>query len=468
VLEVDQSAGEQLEVAQASGESTLHPEYVAALSRLAYVWGYAMVNMLNRRDRLSAAPEPGRLGGVLPASPTGQIAMLDDYIDPGQTFIACPNQDVVYGLGYFDLDEQPVVVQVPDFGARFFVYAFYDARTDQFGHVGSPYGSTPGHYLLVGPGWDGEADGFVEVLRSPTRLANAIPRVFMDDTDEDRAAIQPLLNQVMVYPLTTHTGEMRTTDWSDVPTFPAEASATGEETKWVRPERFFDQLDEVLDTVPPLPGEENLYGQLRALLAARERDPAIGTAMDDAVTECDEGLIKDFLRWKYNGRPAANGWNRSIHNAEFGFDYYSRTATARSNMFQNRPPETQYWYTDTDTSGDDLVGTTTYQVTFAAGQLPPVDGFWSLTLYNEHHFFFPNALRRYSLGTKNTTLTYGADGSLTLYAGAASPGPERESNWLPAPPGAFSLYLRAYAGQDAVRDGTWTPPEITAHSRTRP
>jgi hypothetical protein len=77
------------------------PSYVDALARLAYIWGYPMVNMMNRRARLGAAPEPGRLGGVLPASPTGQIAMLNDYIDPGQTFIACPNQDVVYGLGFF-------------------------------------------------------------------------------------------------------------------------------------------------------------------------------------------------------------------------------------------------------------------------------------------------------------------------------------------------------------------------------
>ena len=94
---------------------------VGMLARLAYVWGYPMVNMLNRRTRLRSAPEPGRLGGVLPASPTGQVAMLNDYIDTGQTFIACANQDVVYGQDFFWLDAQPVVVQVPDFEGRFFV-----------------------------------------------------------------------------------------------------------------------------------------------------------------------------------------------------------------------------------------------------------------------------------------------------------------------------------------------------------
>ncbi|WP_262365721.1 DUF1254 domain-containing protein [Gordonia sp. OPL2] len=195
------STSDNTSLALPQGDSAFEPSYLSSLAHLAYVWGYPMVNMMNRCARLSAAPEPGRLGGVLPASPTGQIAMLNDYIEPAERFIACPNQDVVYGLGFFSLDEQPVVVQVPDFGDRFYVYAFYDARTDQFGHLGSPYDSVPGHYLLVGPNWDGEVPaGIVDVFRSPTALANAIPRIFMDDTADDRAAIQPLVDQVMVYP----------------------------------------------------------------------------------------------------------------------------------------------------------------------------------------------------------------------------------------------------------------------------
>lgn len=453
--------GQMTEVSTVGGSSRMHPDYAGSLARFAYMWAYPMVNMVNRRDRLSAAPEAGRLGGVLPAAPTGQIAMLNDYIDPGQTFIACPNQDVVYGLGYFSLDEQPVVVQVPDFGDRFFVYAFYDARTDQFGHVGSMYSSAPGHYLLAGPGWHGDVPaGIVDVLRSPTTLGNAIPRVFMDDTDEDRAAIQPLLNQIMVYPLTEFTGEMKTKNWSDVPSFPAEASSTGEETKWVRPESFFEQLPAILSAVPPQPGEQALYAQFTALLDAADRFPDIRKAIDAAVADADAGLIKGLMRWEYNGAPDENGWNRSIHNSEWGVDYYNRAATSRSNMFENRPPETQYFYTDHDSDGRELHGNNTYQIVFPAGQLPPVDGFWSLTLYNEHHFFFPNDLHRYSLGTKNKTLTYGRDGSLILYAGATNPGRARDANWLPAPAGPFSLYLRAYGGQDAVRDGTWKPPQV--------
>lgn len=141
-------------------------------------------------------------------------------------------------------------------------------------------------------------------------------------------------------------------------------------------------------------------------------------------------------------------------------DYYDRTGTAKSNMFDNRPNETQYFYTDLDSSGTQLEGSKNYKITFAAGETPPVNGFWSLTLYNEHHFFHPNNLKRYSLGTKNTTLKLNDDGSLSLYAGAKSPGSEKESNWLPAPEGTFSLYIRAYWGKEAILDGSWQPPKI--------
>jgi hypothetical protein len=141
-------------------------------------------------------------------------------------------------------------------------------------------------------------------------------------------------------------------------------------------------------------------------------------------------------------------------------DYYNRTGTARSNMFDNKPNETQYFYTDVDSGNQPLEGRHTYAITFPKGQTPPVNGFWSLTLYNEHHLFHPNVLKRYSLGTKNTDLQQNADGSLTLYAGVKSPGKEKESNWLPAPDGVFSLYIRAYWGKKGILDGTWKPPAI--------
>ncbi|HEY6353123.1 MAG TPA: DUF1214 domain-containing protein [Burkholderiaceae bacterium] len=133
----------------------------------------------------------------------------------------------------------------------------------------------------------------------------------------------------------------------------------------------------------------------------------------------------------------------------------------RSNIFVNAPVETKYFYQDLDAAGARLNGVNRYTVTFPKGGTPPAHGFWSLTLYNEHHFFAPNEIKRYSLGTKNKDLQVGADGSLVLYVQNEPPPDAQRANRLPAPKGAdFSLYLRAYWPATAIIDGTWTPPPV--------
>jgi hypothetical protein len=449
------------ELSMPMADVTPHPEYVKAIARTAYVWGWPMVNMMNRRATITQAPKAGLLNGVLPVAPESRLSMLSDYIDPAETFVTCPNQDVVYGLGFFDLDGEPVVIQVPDFGDRFWVYALYDQRTDQFGELGKPYGTKPGFYLLAGPNWkDNVPKGITGVVRSSTSLANVIPRAFMNDTDDDRNAIQAIIDQIVVYPLEEFDGKMKSVDWSELPAIPGPARKESGETKWVVPEKFFDQFPKVLESVTPLPGEDALYAQFRCLMEFAAKDPKIKKAITEEAVATEKQVIAPFFRWKHNGKPAGNGWNRSVHNAEWGVDYFNRTGTAKSNMFDNRPSETQYFYTDLDSTGAQLKGSNTYSVTFAAGSEPPVNGFWSLTLYNEQHLFHPNDLKRYSLGTKNETLKRNNDGSLTLYAGAKSPGADKEGNWLPAPKGTFSLYIRAYWGKKAILDGSWQPPKI--------
>ena len=178
----------------------------------------AFVNSLNRRAGFAKAPAPGLMGGIVPAAPIGQAAMLTNYISPDETFVTCPNQDVVYGAGYFALDKEPVVFQVPDFGDRFWVYALYDARTDEFSEIGKPYDTKPGFYLMVGPNWKGQAPaGINAVIRSSTELGFAIPRIFKEDTAEDTKAIQPVLNQIVFYPLSQFDGKMKTKDWGKLP-----------------------------------------------------------------------------------------------------------------------------------------------------------------------------------------------------------------------------------------------------------
>ena len=432
--------------------------YVQAVGRIAYLWGWPLVNVANRADAFSKAPEPGLLGGVVPVA-FNRNAMLTGYISPEERFVTCPNQDVVYGAGFFALDKEPIVFQVPEFGERFWVYALYDARTDEFSEIGKAYGTKPGFYLMVGPDWKGETPfGITAVVRSSTSSAFAAPRIFMDETAEDHAAIQPVINQVVFYPLSEFDGKMKTKDWSKLPHFPAPESKG--ETKWVDPDTFFDQLPAVMRSVPPLPGEEALYKWISSVLDAAAKDPAIKKTLKETAVAAEREMITPFFQWRYNGRPAGNGWNSPVNNAKWGTDYLNRTGTARSNMYDNRPEETKYIYRDDDSQGRQLDGKNLYTVTFPKGELPPVKGFWSLTLYNDEHLFHANPLKRQSLGTKNKALKYNADGSLTLYAGAKSPGKDKESNWLPAPNGTFSLYIRAYWADKAILDGQWQPPEV--------
>jgi len=435
--------------------------YVQTVGRMAYIWGWPLVNNAHRHAAFSEAPEPGLLGGVLPIAHNA-LAMLTTYVSPEQRFVTCTNQDVVYGFGFLDnLDKEPIVFQVPDFGDRFWVYALYDARTDELSEIGKQYGTKPGFYMVVGPNWKGETpQGITAVLHSSTVVVAAAPRVFMDDTPEDHAAIQPVLSQIDFYPLSQFDGKMKIKDWSKLPHFPAPKSTGGGETQWVNPETFFDELPAVMKQVPPLPGEEALYKWIGSVLEAAANDPEIKKTLKETAVAAEREMISPFFRWRNNGRPAGNGWNSPVNNAEWGTDYLNRTGTAKSNMYDNRPEETKYIYTDNDAQGKQLNGQNSYSVTFPKGQVPPVKGFWSLTLYNKLHFFNPNPLKRYSLGTKNKTLKYNADGSLTLYVGDKSPGKDKENNWLPAPNDTFSLYIRAYWSDRAILDGTWQPPVI--------
>ena len=444
--------------------NTMINAYVQLVGRMAYFWGYPMVNAHNRRAAFAGAPAPGLLGGVLPVAPVGYNQMLTDYVKPDQTFIVCPNQDVTYGAGFTALDKEPTVIQVPDFGDRFYVYAMYDQRTDEIGRIGKQYGTKPGFYMIVGPRWTGEPPkGITAVVRSSTDLVFVVPRVFKDSTPEDTEAVQPVINQVVMYPLSEFDGKMKTKDYSKSPHFPVPPPAPGApkgETKWVKPETYYDQLPVVMKEVPPLPGEEALYGWIASVWDAAAKNPDTKKALIESFVAADEELVKPLIHFQYNGKAIGNGWTTVANAAEFGTDYLNRTAVSKSTMYSNTAAETQYHLREFDGQGKPLDGNNQYTITFPKGHLPPVKGFWSLTLYNEEKLFFANPLNRFSLGTKNKTLKYAADGSLTLYLGAKSPGEENEANWLPAPAAPFSLLLRNYWPEKAIIDGTWVPPDV--------
>jgi hypothetical protein len=435
--------------------------YVRQVARDAYFWAWPLVNMYNRRLAFAQVKDFVWAGPV-PSAPLNKLAMLTDYITPDQHNVACPNQDVVYGAGFLGLELSPVVVQVPDFGDRFWVYQILDCRTDSFATVGKMYGTRPGFYMLVGPNWQGEAPkGIAQVFRSSTATGFIGPRLFLDDTDEDRRAIQPVIRQVMAYPVAEYDGTMKSKDWTTLPKVPETGGHRESETPWVFPEKFADQIGAVFADAPPLPGEEARYAQVLSVIEAAKNDPKLKAAIAEAAGESDAQLVRPLFEFRNYGLQLPAHWSTIANGAAFGTDYLTRTAVARSNILVNAPIQAKYFYQDLDERGGRLNGANRYTVTFAKDQTPPVNGFWSLTLYNEHHFFVANPINRFSVGTKNKDLRLAADGSLTISVQPDAPtDPVQRANWLPAPKGDFSLFMRAYWPKTPVMDGSWTPPAV--------
>ncbi|MFZ0598018.1 MAG: DUF1214 domain-containing protein [Flavobacterium sp.] len=442
-------------------KTILTDEYVKHIGTLAYLWGWPMVNIHNRKVTFEKLPEPVYKGGIVPLSPPNQLCMLTDYIKPGEKDVACPNQDVVYGFGLTDFTKDALVVQVPDFGDRFWVYQVCNQRTDGYAALGKMYGTKPGFYLLTGPKWKGKVpDGITKVFKCDTDLGVVIPRVFQTNDPSDKKSIQPLIQKIMMYPLSQFDGKEKTKDWTKIPVLPSPEKGGNEETKWVKPEVFFDELPAILNEVPPMTGEEAIYGQIQSVLAAAAKDPKIKAILKQAAIEADQKLITPLFQFSNVGYPLKDNWTTQGNGAKFGLDYLTRTACAKANIFVNKPNETKYFYQDKDVSGARLHGNSKYTVTFAKGEIPPVKGFWSLTLYNQYHFFSPNSINRFSLGTKNKDLNYNADGSLTLYVQNTPPSNDRLSNWLPSPKETFSLYIRCYWPEDRVVKDNWLPPGV--------
>ncbi len=460
----------QESTAQVSGPvagTKMTDSYLQMAARNIYFWAWPMTNVYNRRLAFKELPEPGLMGGTVPVAPPNRLSMLTDYIAPDERLVACPNQDVVYGFGTLALDVSPVVVQVPDFGSRFWVYQVVDVGTDGFANLGKMYGTRPGFYLLVGPNWKGTVPkGITKVFRSRSNTGVIIPRVFQDDTAADKQAVQSALSGINVYPLSEYTGKVQSREWAKLPKFPNQTSSGGGETRWVIPDKFWDTLPLVLKDARPLPGEEARYAEALALAEAAAHDPRIKDLLVKAAAQADDEIVNPLFQFRNYGLQLPANWSTIRNGAAFGTDYFTRTAAAKSNIFVNKQNETKYFYQDLDADGGRLSGSKQYTVTFQKDATPPVRGFWSLTLYNQHHFFADNALHRYSIGTKNKSLKYNADGSLTIYVQADSPGADKESNWLPAPKGEeFSLYVRAYWPDANVLNGKWTPPPATLVTR---
>lgn len=437
------------------------PEEARAIAREAYVYGFPLVDSYRIHYAYyvdSAGPE---YRGVW-----NQVHSAARVYTPDDRAVQTPNSDTPYSMLGLDLRAEPLVITVPPIeGDRYFSVQLIDAYTHNLAYIGTrSTGNGGGSYLLAGPGWTGNVpDGIAEVFQVETALAGAIFRTQLFGPD-DLENVRQIQAGYRAQPLSEFAGQPAP---AAVPPleFPTPLSVADQRTSL----EFFNLLSFVLTFCPTHPSEQELMARfarigvgsgkhLDVAALSPEIRAALEAGMADAWTELDE-----FTRTKAaTGQVTAGdmfGTREFLQN-----NYLYRYAAAVLGIYGNSKAEAMYPVYRTDADGNALDGATSrYILRFAPGQVPPVNAFWSLTMYElPASLLVANPLNRYLINSPMLPgLRRDPDGGVTLYLQKDSPGRDRESNWLPAPSGPFMTVLRLYWPREEALSGAWKPPALT-------
>jgi hypothetical protein len=385
------------------------------------------------------------------------------------TAIITPNSDTPYSLVWLDLRAEPIVLSVPEVEkSRYYSVMLCDGNTYNYGYIGSrATGSEAGDYLVAGPDWKGDTpSGIKKVFRSTTQFSLAAYRTQLFNPD-DMPNVVKIQSGYKLQPLSQYLGQTPSAA-APVVSFPkinAEMVKTG----------FFDYLGFALQFAPAGPEEKEIRAKLARLGISAgkkfdfkdlspELQAQVALGMKDGEAKIDQYLE--------SGQKNINGWKVGSFfgdSAFFNGDWLKRAAAAKGGIYGNDAVEAMYPMTKTLADGEVLDGSKhSYTLTFAADQFPPVNAFWSVTMYDgKTQLLIENPINRYLI---NSPMLLGmkknADGSLTLYIQKDNPGADKESNWLPAPNDLIYLVMRLYWPKATppsilpAGEGTWKPAEI--------
>jgi hypothetical protein len=386
------------------------------------------------------------------------------------TAIVTPNSDTPYSFLWMDLRAEPMVISVPAVDPkRYYSVQLCDGNTYNFGYIGTrATGSEAGDYMVVGPDWKGETpSGIKKAFRSSTQLSLAGFRTqLFDPADLDN--VKKVQAGYAAQPLSAYLKQPAPAASSTV-AFP-------KITKELAKTNFFEYLDFALEFAPAAPNE----AEIRAKLASIGVGPGRTSNFKDLPLKQKLEIALGLREGKAKVDAAVakvgtvvNGWNVSGlpgDSAHYNGDWLARAVAAQAGIYGNSPEEAMYPLTRTDGAGKPLDGSkNNYTLTFAADQLPPVNAFWSITMYDgKSQLLIKNPIDRYLINSPMLPgMRKSADGSLTLYIQSKSPGADRESNWLPAPAGPIYLVMRLYWPKESPPSilppgkGDWKPPAVT-------
>jgi hypothetical protein len=448
---------EELNDMMAQLSSSDKPEDIATL---AYIWGFPLVTMERQFNFVTSPNVPPGVG----RGPPNSISCATDLVNASFTDVVTPNSDTLYCQSQFDLRNEPVVVVVPPISDRYYSFEFLDAYTNDYAYLGQrASGGNGGTYLMAGPDWNGQVPEGMTKIWTPTNLAWLITRTLAKGP-ADVANVNAIQDKIIVKPLSEFQGNATSPPSAVTQVNASKEVPIGPQPTLIAPTgiKIFDEISAAMVGNPLNPPDPVLVTKLASIgigpnkVPSTETNDTVKTALQTGITEGQKMIDAKVA----NFGTVVNGWLSNAQPGVYGTDYLFRAATTQFGLGANIGQEAFYPSTFTDSDGEPLSGNSSYLIHFESGQTPPVDGFWSVSMYNDKNLFVDNPINRYSIGKYTEGLKNNTDGSLDIYIQNASPGADKESNWLPAPEGSFNMVMRLYLPQPQALNGTWQLPEV--------
>lgn len=443
-----------------SASQELSPAEAVSIATESYVYGYPLVTMeMTRRQVTNVAAPDGE------HAPMGQLIKMRTYPPVDYHAVTAPNADTLYTTAFFDVSREPWLLSVPDMGDRYYLLPFLSGWTDVVEVPGKrTTGGRAQTYAITGPGWSGKLpDGVIE-YKSPTGLVWLLGRIYCTGTPEDYQAVHELQDKFSLVPLSAY-GKPYTPPQGEVDPTVDMKTAVREQVDALSTEQFFSILARSLKTNPPAAADAPMLARMAkiGLVPGQDFDPSKLSGFEKDLIKAipETGRVKILEQFKKT--QPVNGWMFTTNAGTYGTDYIQRAMITYVGLGANRPQDAVYPTGEKDAKGEtfDAAGHS-YVMHFDKGQMPPVNGFWSLTMYDQGYFFVPNPINRYNVSSRNEFVT-NPDGSVDIYLQSTSPGYDKEANWLPAPKGKFVPMMRLYWPKDtppSILDGSWKPPAI--------
>jgi len=431
----------------------------------AYIYGYPLVTMEMTRRVMTNVEKPEGT-----RAPMGHFVRMREYPTAEFRDVTAPNADTLYTTAWLDVGKEPYVLSLPDAKDRYYLFPMLDGWTDVFQVPGKrTTGTGAQKYAITGPGWKGKLPAGVKEYKSPTSIVWLLGRIYCTGTPEDYKEVHQMQDEISIVPLSSY-GKPYTPPAGKVNPKQDMKTAVREQVNALTATEYFDLLAQLLKDNPPATADKPMVANLAKLgiVAGQPFDGSkLGPVAKDAFADVPK-IAQEKIMFHLKGGlltgdlKLENGWVFTTKAGTYGTAYLQRALVTAIGLGANRPQDAIYPTSEGPNLLGHYNGAKKYVMHFPKGELPPVKGFWSLTMYDKDYFFVKNELNRQSISARQD-LKKNADGSVDLYIQNENPGPEKESNWLPAPKDQFILMLRLYWPSEkapSIIDGSWKIPAV--------